>query len=54
MTSSKQHWIHGALAVAAIFCALASLVALFKFGATGWTTPLNVLSLLLVFVAMRR
>jgi hypothetical protein len=52
MTSNRRRWIHYGLLVAAIICSLASLFALLEVGAVRWTTPLNILSLLLIFLAI--
>jgi hypothetical protein len=53
MTSNTQRWIHNGLAAAAIICSLGSLFALVELGAARWTTPLNVLALILVALAAR-
>jgi hypothetical protein len=52
MTLNNRRWIHTALIVAAIVCSLVSLFALFGMGVVRWTTPLNVLSLLLIYLAI--
>ena len=51
--TSKQRRLGYGLAIAAIIFSVLSLFVLLEFGATHWTTPLNVLSLVLIVVAVK-
>ena len=53
MTSNMRRWVHYGLVIATIICGLGSLFALVAMGATRWTTPLNVLALVLIFLAVK-
>jgi hypothetical protein len=53
MTPNQRRWPHHILAIAAILCSATSLFALVKLGGPRWTTSLNVLALILVFLAMK-
>ena len=52
MASNQRRWLHYGLAVAAIVCSVISLFALTE-GASRWTTPLNVLSIVLIVLAVK-
>ena len=52
MTSNQRRWLHYGLLVAAIVCTVISLVALAE-GASRWTTPLNILSIVLIVFAVK-
>ena len=53
MTSNKRRSIYYGLLVSAIICSLVSLFALMKMGAPGWITSLNILSLVLILLAVK-
>ena len=53
MTSNQRPWLYYGLAGAAIVCSLISLFALVEMGASRWTTPLNILSIILILLAVK-
>jgi L-asparagine transporter-like permease len=52
MTSTKQRWLYYGLLIAAIVCSVVQLFAIWKMGAPKWTTSLNVLSVVLIILAL--
>ena len=52
MISNQRRWLHQGLVVGAIVCSLVSLFALAE-GASRWTTPLNILSIVLIVLAVK-
>lgn len=53
MDARSKRYLHIAIAIAAIFSSVASVQELFIVGATRWTTAFNVLSLVLVLLAVK-
>ena len=53
MTPKTKRWIHTGLCVVAILCSAASLYMLGELGTTRWTMTFNVISILLILVAIR-
>jgi hypothetical protein len=53
MTSNQRRWLHYGLVIAAIACSTISLFALPEMGAPRWITSLNVLSIVLILLAVR-
>jgi len=53
MSLRQKRWLHYTFVLAAIVGSVVSLYALFELGAPRWTTPLNILSVLCIFAALR-
>lgn len=53
MTSNMPRWVNYGLALAAIVCSVISLFALARMDGPRWTTALNILSLVLIFLAVK-
>ncbi len=53
MDARSKRYLHIAISAIAIFSSVASVQELFILGATRWTTAFNVLSLLLVAMALK-
>jgi len=53
MHPNQMRWLHYAFVTVAIAGSLVSLFALFELGAPSWTTPLNVLSVVCILLAIR-
>jgi hypothetical protein len=53
MRSNPKLWLHYTFVVIAIACSVASLLALFELGASSWTTPLNILSVVCILFALK-
>jgi len=53
MHSNRKRWLHYAFVTFAIVGSLVSLFALFELGVPSWTTPLNILSVVCILLAIR-
>ena len=52
MTKNGQRWLYYGLLIAAMVCSVIQLLAIVKMGAPRWTTSLNVLSVVLILLAL--
>ena len=52
MTTNGQRWLYYGLLIAAMICSVIQFLAIVKMGAPRWTTSLNVLSVVLILLAL--
>jgi len=52
MTSTGKRWLYYGLLMAAMVCVVVQLFASVKMGAPKWTTSLNLLSVVLILLAL--